>query len=236
MLKKKIKKFIALFMIILIFSSYIPQNFSIAATIGDSTKLQSVGSCNRNVQFKFSVGWSDIKCDYIAYVENSKKYPAYCILHGYDGIEAAGSYSVELTKILDDDRLYRVIVNGFPYKSASALGVEDDYDAYMATKQAVNCVMLDRDVRALYKGKNEAGNKVVDAIEKLVNIGRNGTQTFKDAQVSITKVGNLKEEGNFYTQEYSVSSDIQMSKYLITSTKNMPANAYISNTSLPLKL
>ena len=232
MLKKINKKIMAIFMILLILFGYIPKNISTAATFGDSAKLQSVGACNRNVQFKFSVGWSDIKCDYIAYVENGTKYPAYCVLHGYDGIEAAGSYSVELTKILDDDRLYRVIVNGFPYKSASALGVEDDYDAFMATKQAVNCVMLDRDVRALYKGKNTAGNKVVDAIEKLVNIGRNGTQTFKDAQVSINKVGSLKEEGNFYTQEYSVSSDIQMSKYIITSTKNMPTNSYIANTNL----
>lgn len=232
MLKKINKKIMAIFLILLISFGYIPQNILTAATLGDSAKLQSVGACNRNVQFKFSSGWSDIKCDYIAYIENNKRYPAYCILHGYDGIEAAGAYSVELTKILDDDRLYRVIVNGFPYKSASALGVEDDYDAYMATKQAVNCIMLDRDVRALYRGKNEAGNKIVDAIEKLVNIGRNSTQTFRDAQISINKVGNLKEEGSFYTQEYSVSSDIQMSKYLITSTRNMPANSYISNTNL----
>lgn len=154
---------------------------------------------------------------------------------GVDGVEESGSYSVELTKILDDERLYRVIVNGFPYKSASDLGVEDDFDAYMATKQAVNCVMLDRDVRALYKGKNSAGEKVVDAIERLVNIGRNGSQTFKDAQISINAVGNLKEEGNYYTQEYSVSSDIQMSNYIITSTSNMPKNAYIADTSLNAK-
>lgn len=154
---------------------------------------------------------------------------------GVDGVEAAGSYSVELTEILDDEKLYRVIVNGFPYKSASDLGVENDFDAYMATKQAVNCIMLDRDVRALYKGKNSAGEKVVDAIEKLVNIGKNGTQTFTDAQIFINTVGTLKEEGNYYTQEYSVSSDIQMSNYIITSTKNMPQNSYISDTNLNKK-
>lgn len=81
MIRKIIKKLIPVFVIILIISSYIPQDYSIAASIGDSAKLQSIGACNRNVQFKFSVGWSDIKCDYIAYVENGKNYPAYCILH-----------------------------------------------------------------------------------------------------------------------------------------------------------
>ena len=209
-----------------------PTNISTAATFGDTAKLQSVGACHRNLEFKFSVGWSTVKCNYIAYIEDGKKYPAYCILHGYDGVDEAGSYNVTLTEILDDERIYRVILNGFPYKSAAELGVDDDYDAYLATKQAVNCIMLDRDVRKLYRGANASGNKIVDAIEKMVDIGRNGTQTFRDAVVTISKVGSLKEEGNYYTQEYSVSSDIQMSQYTITYANNMPANAYIANTNL----
>jgi len=226
------KRIIALIMILFILTGYIPTNISTAATIGDSTKLESQGKCRRNVEYKFSVGWSEVKIDYIAYVENGVRYPAYCILHGVDGVDEAGSYSVELTKILDDEQLYRCIVNGFPYKSASELGLENDYDAYFATKQAVNCVMLDRDVRACYRGKDEAGKKIVDAMEKMVDIARNGTQVYQEANVSVSKVGNLKEEGNFYTQEYSVSSDIQMSQYTISNAINMPTNSYIANTSL----
>ena len=226
------KRIIALIMILFILTGYIPTNISTAATIGDNTKLESQGKCRRNVEYKFSVGWSEVKIDYIAYVENGVKYPAYCILHGVDGVDEAGSYSVELTKILDDEQIYRCIVNGFPYKSASELGVENDYDAYFATKQAVNCVMLDRDVRACYRGKDEAGKKIVDAMEKMVDIARNGTQVYQEADVSVSQVGNLKEEGNFYTQEYSVSSDIQMSQYTISNAINMPTNSYIADTNL----
>jgi len=232
MFKRIIKKVIALILILFNLLGYIPTNISTAATFGDSAKLESQGKCRRNVEYKFSVGWSEVKIDYIAYVENGVKYPAYCILHGVDGVDEAGSYTVELTKLLDDERIYRCIVNGFPYKSASELGVETDYDAYFATKQAVNCVMLDRDVRAKYRGKDEAGKKIVDAMEKMVDIARNGTQVYEEPHVSISKVGNLKEEGNYYTQEYSVSSDISMSQYIITSTNNMPANSYVANTGL----
>lgn len=232
MFKRIIKKVIAFILILFNLMGYMPTNISIAATIGDSTKLESQGKCRRNVEYKFSVGWSEVKIDYIAYVENGVKHPAYCILHGVDGVEEAGSYSVELTKMLDDEKLYRCIVNGFPYKSASELGVENDYDAYFATKQAVNCVMLDRDVRACYRGKDAAGKKIVDAMEKMVDIARNGTQTYQDAKVTVSKVGALKEEGNYFTQEYSVSSDIQMSQYTISNATNMPTNSYIANTGL----
>ena len=79
---------------------------------------------------------------------------------GYDGVEDIGSYQVDLTKILDDERLYRVIINGYPYKTPSQLGVADKYDAYMATKQAINSVMLGRNVTSVYRGTNTAGNNV----------------------------------------------------------------------------
>lgn len=222
------KKIIYIFMIIIILFSNL-QNIVLAKEIGDSAKLKSIGHCNRNVEFKFSSGWSTIKCDYIGYTDGGKNYPAYCVLHGKDGVEDAGSYSVDLTKILDDVRLYRVIINGFPYKTPSQLGVEDEYDAYMATKQAINCVMLDRDVRSLYRGKDSSGNKVVDAIEKLVNIGRNGTQTFQTANLKINKSGSLVEEEYYYSQTYQVESAVQISSYDIISTANMPNGSYIAD-------
>lgn len=228
MLKKSKKKIIYIFMIIIILFSNL-QNIVLAKEIGDSAKLKSIGHCNRNVEFKFSSGWSTIKCDYIGYTDGGKNYPAYCVLHGKDGVEDAGSYSVDLTKILDDVRLYRVIINGFPYKTPSQLGVEDEYDAYMATKQAINCVMLDRDVRSLYRGKDSSGNKVVDAIEKLVNIGRNGTQTFQTANLKTNKSGSLVEEESYYSQTYQVESAVQISSYDIISTANMPNGSYTAD-------
>ena len=177
------------------------------------------------------LGWSVIKCHYIGYKDGSNTYPAYCIKHGVDGVDEHGDYTVDLTKILDDEKIYRVIINGFPYKTASQLGLENDYDAYMATKQAVNCVMLNRNVRNLYRGTNSAGNKIVDVIESLTNIGRNGTQKFEDANLKVQKSGSLVEEGNYYTQRFKVTSDVNISGYNVISTANLPSGAYVANTS-----
>lgn len=230
MLKKNIKKLMAIIMILIIFIGNI-QNIVLAKGIGDSAKLKKIGDCHTNIQFKFSSGWSDVKCHYIGYTDGGNTYPAYCISHGLDGVDELGSYSVDLTKILDDEKIYRVIINGFPYKSASQLGVEDDYDAYLATKQAVNCVMLGRDVRAVYRGNNSAGNKVVDAIYNLTQIGRNGSQTFSTPNINISRVGEVVESGNNFIQEFKVNSNIQMSNYDIVATANMPSGSYIADTS-----
>ena len=230
MLKKNIKKLMAIIMVLIIFIGNI-QNIVLAKQIGDSAKLKKIGDCHTNIQFKFSSGWSDVKCHYIGYTDGGNTYPAYCISHGLDGVDELGSYSVDLTKILDDEKIYRVIINGFPYKSASQLGVEDDYDAYMATKQAINCVMLGRDVRAVYRGNNSAGNKVVDAIYNLTQIGRNGSQTFSTPNINISRVGEVVESGNNFIQEFKVNSNIQMSTYDIVATANMPSGSYIADTS-----
>lgn len=101
----------------------------------------------------------------------------------------------------------------------------------MATKQAINCVMLNRDVRSLYRGTDSAGNKIVDVIESLTNIGRKGTQKFEDANLKIAKSGSLVEEGNYYTQTFKVSSAVNISEYNVISTANLPSGAYIANTS-----
>ena len=230
MIKKNIKKIMAVIMLIIISISNI-QSIVMAKEIGDSAKLKKIGVCHTNIQFKFSSGWSDVKCHYIGYTDGGNTYPAYCISHGLDGVDELGSYSVDLTKILDDEKIYRVIINGFPYKSASQLGVEDDYDAYMATKQAINCVMLGRDVRAVYRGNNSAGNKVVDAIYNLTQIGRNGSQTFSTPNINISRVGEVVESGNDFIQEFKVNSNIQMSTYDIVATANMPSGSYIADTS-----
>jgi len=226
---KKRKIISILLILIIIFSNF--QNIALAKMIGGAKNLTSLGACRRNIEFKFSVGWSVVKGDYIAYVEDGKQYAAYCIMPGIDGVDELGDYTVDITKVLEDEKLYRVIVNGFPYKTAEELGVENDYDAYMATKQAIKCILVDRDVRSNYRGKDEAGKKVVDLMERLVDIGRNGTQRYQEADLKISKNGTLQEEGNYYTQLFSVSSSVDISNYDIVATANMPSGAFIANIS-----
>ena len=54
-------------------------------------------------------------------------------------------------------------------KKTAQLGVYNGEDAYIATKQAIYTVILNRNVREFYKGADERGEKIVDAIEKYFN-------------------------------------------------------------------
>ena len=50
-------------------------------------------------------------------------------------------YYVNITQLMDDVRIWRTAINGYPYKTPSELGVVDKYDAFLATKQAIYCIL-----------------------------------------------------------------------------------------------
>lgn len=227
-MKKTNKIITVVILVLLLFSSF--QNIILGVTEITKANLTIIQNISSQIQFKFSSGWTNVRTNYIGYNENGNTYPAYCISHGLPGVDELGDYTVSIEKTLEDVRVWRTIINGFPYKTAKELGVENNYDAYVATKQAIYCVILDRDVYSLYRGRTNRGDKIVDAINKLTEIGRNGTQTPQNAQLTLEQSGNLYEEGNFYVQKYKVSSVVDISSYTITN-KNIPSGAIITNKS-----
>ncbi len=229
MSKLKTKKIIGgLLLIIVLITTF--QNTIYAVSMNQRILIQNYGECDYTLQFKRSDGvWSYVTCVFAGYSENGKVYPAYCVNRGIDGVGEREAYNVDLTKLMDDYRLWRVAINGYPYKTPEEMGVDNKYDAFLATKQAIYSILYNNDVDTYYRGGNERGVKVHNAIKRMVNEGRNGTYTPQDANVTINKVGGLKEETNYYSQEYSVSSRVSMSTYTIINTLNMPSGAYIAD-------
>lgn len=229
MSKLKTKKIIGgLLLIIVLITTF--QNTIYAVSMNQRILIQNYGECDYTLQFKRSDGvWSYVTCVFAGYSENGKVYPAYCVNRGLDGVGEREAYNVDLTKLMDDYRLWRVAINGYPYKTPEEMGVDNKYDAFLATKQAIYSILYNNDVDTYYRGGNERGVKVHNAIKRMVNEGRNGTYTPQDANVTINKVGGLKEETNYYSQEYSVSSRVSMSTYTIINTLNMPSGTYIAD-------
>lgn len=62
-------------------------------------------------------------------------------------------------------------------------------------------------------------------------LGRYGTESQKDVSLKAEKVGDLVAEGEFYTQLYKVTANVEMSQYTITATTGMPTGAYITDTN-----
>ncbi len=229
MIKTNNKRIISIVLLTLIIISAF-QNTIFAVSLEQRIPIKNFGRCEYTLQYKRSDGvWSYITCVFAGYEENGKVYPAYCVNRGLDGVGELETYDVDLPHLMDDYRLWRVAINGYPYKTPEQMGVYNEYDAFLATKQAVYSILYDYDVDTHYRGGNERGKKVYEALKYMVNEGRNGTYTPKDYNVSINKVGNLKEETNYYTQEYAVSSNTSIELYTITNTLNMPQGAYIAD-------
>ncbi len=176
--------------------------------------------------------WRNIQCGYIYYEVNGNKYPAYCITHGVNGVDEEGAYTVTINELLTNKLVYNTIVNGYPYKTPEELGLGNDTDAaYVATKHAVNSVLLNRDVKAFYKAVDEKGEAIINAIYEISNSGKMGNSSNKEAEISINKVGSIKERGSYYYQEFSVNADSEVTKYAIKGIKDFPEGTYISDNN-----
>ncbi len=101
----------------------------------------------------------------------------------------------------------------------------------MATKQAIYRVLDGRDPNTFYNGADARGQAIKNAIINLVNIGRNGTQTPVNTDVTTNKIGEFVEDGDYYSQEYSISSPVETSEYTITATNGLPNGSQITNMS-----
>lgn len=239
MIKVKSKKLLAMLMLLLtVFSTL---SSSVFATEISSAHIQNKGDVEWHLQYWNSDKnvWSYVTTTYTTYIEGGREYPAYCVNRELPGVGELADYSVDvdtdITSALGNVQVWRTIINGFPYKTAGELGVANDLEAFQATKQAVYCILYGFDPATRYRGTEQGadarGNAIKNAIVRMVNEGRYGSQTPSDPSVILSPSGNLYEDGNYYTQKINVSSTVQMANYNITATANLPQGTIITNSN-----
>lgn len=190
---------------------------------------------NTHLQFDKNGEWHDVQAGYICYNIDGEKYPAYCISHGIHGVDEEGPYTVTIENLLTNasdvsgELIYNTIISGYPYKTPTQLGVDTNDDAYVATKQAIYSVLLNRDVQTFYKGKDEKGIKIVNAIEKIAQAGKNGNSKNKEATITVQKIGDLTKKDDKYYQEYSVKADVAIDNYTVENVTGLPDGSYITD-------
>ena len=228
------KKILITFLI-LINIVFLSQNVIQAVSLGSNPYIYHKYVCDYNLQYWKEDHWTYAYVDYVVYQdENGKEHPAYCLNETSHGVGtwngSVAGYNVALTEIINDDRIWRVVTNGHPYKSPSEIGVENEQDAFVATKYAIYSIVAGYDVRTRYHGGTERGEKIVNAIENLVNIGRNGTQSRINARITISELGEFIIDENYteyYQKEYKVTSNTSMSEYEIENIEGLPENSKV---------
>ena len=120
-MKKTLKK-VFVFAVVIIANFILLVNTVQAVENGEEITIYSKGYFNRIIR-KSGVA---IKTTHAVYQENGKEYPVYCLNKELPGVGEVSSYNVKSESNLQDLGLWRVITNGYPYKSLEQLGVASE--------------------------------------------------------------------------------------------------------------
>lgn len=241
MKNKKVKKitssFILIFMILCQMVSIF--NPALAVSIGDVVDIISLGECGRDLLYQKDSGViTSVITHYVVYNENGKKHPVYCLDVSVPGVDSEDdSYGVtvgSMEEIANNQAVWRVLINGFPYKTASEMGLDTDGQAFQATKQAIYCVLGQKDPNRFY-GSTDVGKRQANKVKELANIGLNGTQTYIDPVITTTAtttsgVDNI--ESSYISQTFAIDSQVNTKDItIILDTTSAPEGTIITDTS-----
>jgi len=248
------KKTIILFIILILsISSFIFSRKAYALEVGDVSYLEREDKGFYTIQRWNGDEWIYVTYSITNYVdENNEKRIAYCVNPNLKGIgyisgEFEG-YNVELKNLIEDERCWRVLKNGYPYKTPDELGVETNQDAYLATKMALYAMLRnndENDIRDLYRpGENKVagqdmdetyrrGEKVIEAICSLVNIGNHDSETMQYSNnINIKLLGDFQEDKDnkeYYSQYVSVVSNVECTEYNVNCISGFPEGTIITD-------
>ena len=212
------KKLISIISIIVILIGLIPISSKAAVPI-DTAYIYANKKTNGLLM------WNGLKIHthMAVYKKDGKEYPAYCMNRELPGVEIRRSQTVDVKQLVNNTKIWRAIINGYPYKSISELGCNTEEEAYLATKQAVYCMITNRDVNE-YSAIGEAGERTLNALRTIVNNTRNSNQTKVSSELTVNEQEKLWKidslDGEYISKTFSVTANTSMSKYKVN-VKNL---------------
>lgn len=223
---KVMKKLICVLILMLTILSFCGNSFVSAVSLS-SAYIQKIGDADHHLKYN----GHNIQISVVGHYTNGVFYPAYCLNKDLSGAET-GPYNVVINQVLNNDAVWRVIINGFPYKTAAQMGLQNDFDAFAVTKMAIYCIIGQSDLNAFSADANDGtAQAMLSVLHNLVNIGVNGSETPQQGTLSANKVGELTEESDYYYQRFVANSNVGLANYTITNIAGFPVGTYVANLS-----
>lgn len=144
---------------------------------------------------------------------NDKEYPVYCLDVSKPGV-AIGKlpeYNVTLKDTIENQEVYRAIINGYPYKTIEELGVKTEEEAYTATKQAVYSMLYNRNVDEYSAINTEAGHRTYNAYRNIVLAARGSNKVYENAKFELKadKEWKKDEENKYLYKNVEVNANLK---------------------------
>lgn len=213
----EIKKMVSLILMLvtLVSSIFIFGNSAKAATyIIDEVDLYSKGELVCLIYKKnIKVG-----VEFVVYKKNGVEYPAYCLNRNVPGVTSSQGYSVKAEKLVTDNKIWRAVTNGYPFKTAKQLGCNSDIEAFAATKMAVYDMMYNYDWND-FEGMNAQGDRVLSAAIKISKAARNSSTTKPISIVEIKtnddrwKMDSINKE--YASKTFYITTNVESTKYQV---------------------
>lgn len=204
---------------------------SVQAININSANIISGGDCGSLLTYKGIV----VKAYYAQYVKDGVSYPAYCLDKTKQGVNNEISYSVSVQNAISDVKLWRIIINGYPYKTIEELGCSNKEEAFTATKQAIYCYIHGNNPND-YSPIGEAGRRTLNALHKILNNAENCSETQISNTVKVVKEQDLFRidsiEKNYVSKTYCVQSGTTISNYKVElqkTTSELPQGIKITD-------
>ena len=235
-MSKILSKILVILLLSIIFISNAYQMVNAAFEISEAY-IQKIGDADYHLKYyKEEKGmYTYCTCSIVGHYQDGKFYPAYCLNRDMHGVGAVENYSVDVDSLIDNNAVWRAVKNGYPYKSAGEMGLSSDFDAFAVTKFAIYCLIGQADIN-LYTADegDEEGHAMLDALHNLVNIGLNGSGSFKN-ELKISQKGELTEDGEYYSLVYKVTSGTTIQSYDIKSVSGLSNGELITDTKGNIK-
>lgn len=183
--------------------------------IGSRILLVDKGSCGRYLTYD----GEEIQAKFVVYsAEDGNEYAAYCNEPSFQGVGSNGIHFGEyiVKSKVSDDRLWRVAVNGYPYKTPTEMGANGEREAFFATKQALYRTLDDASIDS-YGSLNSEGENMIEVIKELYDIGLNGTDKYVEPKLTISAETDKtildETDSNYKSQTFSVEGNCEFEEY-----------------------
>ena len=244
-MKRKIKTIIGVILFYIIISNFLGCSHAFSIDTANIKREyhteEHLRYWNEDLNDWYYVGATIVK--YLA--PDGNKYPAYCVNRELPGVGISSNeyenYDVKVLELTTNNEIWRIIKNGYPYKTPYDMGVEAEEDAFLATKQAVYCVLYNRDPSTYFisssdierGGSDERGDKIKNAIVNLVNNAKNSSEVYTEGNFTISKT-EAKEDDvdeNYISSTYTLNSKFNIKDFSVNILDQIPEGTIITNVN-----
>lgn len=192
--------------VILLVSAFAKNIYAVAQSTQNNIYVEKKGKIDEHLKY-YSKQYKEyryLKCN--VWESNSN-----IIYTMEESLQNKYGYYVEKENLLNDDEIWRIIKNGYPYKSEKELGLNSKYDAYAVTRWAMACSLGKMDINLFKAEDNDITSKeMLRVLKQLVYIGKNGTEKLDDTLFSIIEGKVVGIDIKNYLIEIKLRKDVNI--------------------------